>query len=134
MLRKTGFTRFFGGKSGIKTRKSGFTRFFRWKKGYLKPKIRFFGILKNTDPTPRKRGRKDTEGIREGWRESELQTPRELAEGWSHFYGNETLNHKELQKRGTKEENLTTDKQTVNAEEECMEHQLSAAYNYRVFA
>ena len=47
MLRKT------GPKSSIKTRKSGFTRFFGGKKGIGNRKIWFFGFIKNTDPTPK---------------------------------------------------------------------------------
>ena len=46
MLRKTGFTRFFGGKSSIKTRKSGFTRFFGGKRGIWNRKSGFSGSLK----------------------------------------------------------------------------------------
>ena len=50
MLRKTGFTRFFGGKSSIKTRKSGFTRFFGGKKGIRNRKSGFSGSSKTRIP------------------------------------------------------------------------------------
>ena len=50
MLRKTGFTRFFGGKSSIKTRKSGFTRFFGGKRGNRNRKSGFSGSSKTRIP------------------------------------------------------------------------------------
>ena len=50
MLQKTGFTRFFGGKSSIKTRKSGFNRFFGGESGIRNRKSGFSGSSKTRIP------------------------------------------------------------------------------------